>query len=183
MAAMNPMAMAVPALSVLPFAVLAAMPWSAPDAIAFGLPLITLAAIHFWSVRAPALLPSTLVFVIGLLVDLVTDGPLGFWGFLYLVGHAFGAYVPVDPAAAGRKLERGGSFLAFAAMLAVVTGFAWLIASVYFLLPFDLRPFVGGALLALVCWPMVAYVMEPLTAILTQGDEHHLSYGESRPNV
>ena len=48
-------------------------------------PLIPLVVVFFWSVYGPDYLPPASVFVIGLLQDLLTGGPLGLWAVVYLV--------------------------------------------------------------------------------------------------
>jgi rod shape-determining protein MreD len=172
----HPLAMAVPALSVLPFAILAAMPWSAPDAIAFGLPLIALSAIHFWAVRHATYLPAVAVFSIGLFVDLVTGGPLGYWALLYLAGYAFGAYVPIEAEAARQRAERGRTMLSFLAMVLATSVAAWAVACIFFVRVFDPWPFAGGALLSIGVWPLVVHLLEPLAGLFKTDTDHHLSY-------
>lgn len=48
-------------------------------------PIIPLVVVFFWSIYAPAYMPSASVFFIGLLQDLLTGGPLGLWAVVYLV--------------------------------------------------------------------------------------------------
>lgn len=53
------------------------------------MPLFPLMAIFFWAMARPQLMPPVVVFLIGLLQDLLTGGPLGLWAFAYLIGYAF----------------------------------------------------------------------------------------------
>ncbi|MEM8770586.1 MAG: rod shape-determining protein MreD [Pseudomonadota bacterium] len=48
-------------------------------------PIIPLVVVFFWSVYSPDYMPSPSVFIIGLLQDLLTGGPLGLWASVYLV--------------------------------------------------------------------------------------------------
>lgn len=48
------------------------------------MPILPLIAVYFWTVQAPAQLPSPSVFVIGLLQDFLSGGPLGLWPAAYL---------------------------------------------------------------------------------------------------
>lgn len=48
-------------------------------------PIIPLVVVFFWSIYSPAHMPSVSVFLIGLLQDLLTGGPLGLWAVVYLV--------------------------------------------------------------------------------------------------
>ncbi len=50
-------------------------------------PIIPLVVVFFWSVYGPDYLPSVGVFIIGLLQDLLTGGPLGLWAGVYLVAQ------------------------------------------------------------------------------------------------
>lgn len=48
-------------------------------------PIIPLVVVFFWSVYGPDYLPPFSVFLIGLLQDLLTGGPLGLWPAVYLL--------------------------------------------------------------------------------------------------
>ncbi|MEZ5927663.1 MAG: rod shape-determining protein MreD [Parvularculaceae bacterium] len=48
-------------------------------------PLLPLIIVFFWSVYGPSYLPAGSVFLIGLLQDMLTGGPLGLWPAVYLV--------------------------------------------------------------------------------------------------
>ena len=48
-------------------------------------PIIPLVVVFFWSVYGPDYMPPFSVFLIGLLQDLLTGGPLGLWPAVYLV--------------------------------------------------------------------------------------------------
>ena len=77
----------LPGLTAMVAALVAAMPWGLPDSAAFAWPLVALSVISFWSARQPQLMPPPLVFVLGVAIDLVTAGPIGYWALLFLVGH------------------------------------------------------------------------------------------------
>ncbi len=51
-------------------------------------PAWTLASVYFWSLFRPASLPAPAVFVIGLLLDLLAQGPLGVSILILLLAHA-----------------------------------------------------------------------------------------------
>jgi rod shape-determining protein MreD len=42
-------------------------------------PLLPVMVLHFWTVARPGLIPAPLVFLTGILLDLLTGAPLGFW--------------------------------------------------------------------------------------------------------
>jgi rod shape-determining protein MreD len=51
------------------------------------LPAITLACVYFWSLFRPAAMPPPVVFLIGLLLDLLGYLPLGVGGLTLLIAH------------------------------------------------------------------------------------------------
>lgn len=51
---------------------------------AVATPLIPLVVVYFWSLYSPRYLPAVSVFLIGLVQDLLTGGPLGLWPAVYL---------------------------------------------------------------------------------------------------
>lgn len=91
------------------------------------MPLFPLMAIFFWAMARPQLMPPLVVFLIGLLQDLLTGGPLGLWAFAYLVGYALMS-TQAD-ALMGRS--RGMLWLAFGSMVVLTLGAASLAALVF----------------------------------------------------
>ena len=47
-------------------------------------PLVPLVVVYFWSLYSPGHLPAASIFVIGLIQDLLSGGPLGLWPAVYL---------------------------------------------------------------------------------------------------
>jgi rod shape-determining protein MreD len=124
-------------------ALLAALPWGLPPDDRFFLPLLPVVAIHYWSLRHPGLVPEWYVFLAGLLLDVLTHGPLGYWPLVYLTAHM--AAVLSAPLASRGVMMRLALF-GFALIGVVAT--AWMIASVYFLERADIGPYAIGAALA-----------------------------------
>jgi rod shape-determining protein MreD len=48
-------------------------------------PILPLAVVFFWTIYGPGFLPAVAVFLIGLLQDLLSGGPLGLWPAVYLI--------------------------------------------------------------------------------------------------
>jgi len=137
--------------------VLAALPWGLPTEDRFFLPMLPVVAIHYWALRRHQALPEWSVFLAGLLLDVFTHGPLGYWPLIYLSAYTLG----VVEETAGRKsqLLRLGLF---AASLALVAALGWAIASIFFLEVADWRPYARGAGLA----ALAAIVIVPLLHVL-----------------
>ena len=73
-----------PALSVL-FAVLAtAVPWGLPADATFILPLVVVMMVFCWRALPGATLSPAIAVLLGLLTDVTSGGPLGFWALLLL---------------------------------------------------------------------------------------------------
>lgn len=51
------------------------------------LPAVTLACVYFWSLFRPAAMPPAVVFIIGVLLDLLGYLPLGVGAFILLIVH------------------------------------------------------------------------------------------------
>ena len=78
----------VPTFSVVLFAMVITLPWGFGKGMLYVPPLLIMALIFTWTVRQPTLMPSVLVFSVGIGVDVITASPIGYWAFLYLVSYA-----------------------------------------------------------------------------------------------
>ena len=143
---MNIMRFAAPIGSVVLLTLLAAMPLGVPAGDRFFLPLLPVVAVHYWTLRHDAWLPEWVVFLAGLMLDILTHGPLGYWAFIYLLAHltaTLSTRLHVE-STLGRLV-----LLGFAILL--LTFVAWLVASIYFFEVLDVMPYVTGAVLASIC--------------------------------
>jgi rod shape-determining protein MreD len=87
------------------------------------LPAVTLACVWFWSVFRPSAMSPPVVFVIGLLLDLLGYQPLGVGVFILLVAHAVALRCRHSLAPRGFALL----WLVFAAVSAVDAALTWLL--------------------------------------------------------
>lgn len=153
----------IPSLVCLIAAIAAALPWGVPTSFALALPLVAFAVVVFWAIRHARQLPSPIVFALGLLMDMATGGPMGFWALNFLIGYAVGHYGPRWNA---ERRDGAGAFVTFATALAVVTIVGWLISSLYYLQLMPLRAPLIGALVSLAAFPVIAFLMGPLDRLL-----------------
>ena len=80
----------LPALSVL-FAVLAtAVPWGLPADATFILPLVVVMMVFCWRIIPDAVLPLFVCMLLGLLTDVMSGGPLGFFALMTLIAASVG---------------------------------------------------------------------------------------------
>ncbi|MEQ1576878.1 MAG: hypothetical protein ABL894_04430 [Hyphomicrobium sp.] len=142
-------------VSVLVLVVLSALPWGVAAESRFVLPLLPVVAIHYWVLRDHAhMVPEWFVFICGLLLDVLTNGPLGFWSMMYLFAYAL-ATISIPWSHQG-VLSR---WLLLLAALAVLSGCAWVVSSVYAVELVDWMPFAWGALAAGLAHPLFALVL------------------------
>jgi rod shape-determining protein MreD len=59
------------------------------DLLPIPAPDIILIAVFFWAISAPSFLPPWAVLLLGLLQDLATGAPPGFWALIYLFAYGF----------------------------------------------------------------------------------------------
>jgi rod shape-determining protein MreD len=91
-------------------------------------PLFVLMPLYFWCLVRPDLMPPATAFMLGLLEDLLSGGPLGVWAASFVACYAF-----VDrerDAFAG--LASYGAILGFATAVLIAAGTAYGIVAIYY---------------------------------------------------
>ncbi len=143
----------LPALSVL-FAVFAtAVPWGLPVDATFILPLVVVMMVFCWRSLPGAVLPPYLAMLLGLLTDVVSGGPLGFWALMTLIAATAGARAPSPTD--GQDMNR--LWLVWGGVAAGMACLGWLLASLYFLRWIDWWPIAVGALASIALFPVVLH--------------------------
>lgn len=149
---------ALPATTLLLTALLALLPWGLPfETYPFArhlVPMLPYMVVHYWTVRRPSAMPATLVFATGLLIDVMTRGPLGFWSLLYLFGCAIARLMRT--VTGDGLLVRWISYAAVSAVLALAT---WALASGYYLRTIDPVPLLVAAAATAAIYPLVALLL------------------------
>jgi rod shape-determining protein MreD len=146
-------------MAVLTFA--AALPWGLPTAARFVLPLLPVVAIYHWTLDPDAWLPEWVIFLAGLSLDVITKGPLGYWALVYLFAYVVAVFASRIAAEGG-----AGRIILLALTVIVVTVFAWLAASLYFLEMLDLGPYARGAVFAIFAALLITPVLGSFRALL-----------------
>lgn len=144
----------VPVVTILAASVLSGLPWGMGSQYRFVLPQAVYVVIHYWTLRSPGTVPEWSAFVAGLILDVLTGGPLGFWSLVFLLGYAIALHQSMG--AAGNKAAR---WLLLAAALAPLAVVQFLLASLYYLEWVDWRPFVLAALGVSILYPILALVL------------------------
>lgn len=161
-----------PFASIAFFTVLAALPWGLPADDRFFLPLLPCVAIHYWAMRRPDHVPEWFVFAAGLLLDVFTHGPLGYWSLIYLLAQSLGV-LGTDAIRSGVGVRLG----LFAASLAAVTAVSWIVASIYFLEFADWVPYARAAVMAGLASIVIIPILHVLEAPSSERGSSQLTRG------
>lgn len=151
-----------PLLTVVAFAVLSALPWGGDETFRSVLPMTPLAAIHFWSVRRPHLMPAVGVFLLGLLLDLLSQGPIGFYTLLALIVGLISSQMAGLPSF---RTRLGRALLALL-VLSCAEGFAWGLASLYVYAMQPIKPYVTAFLILSIGYPLMAVIFNFVDSLL-----------------
>lgn len=118
-------------------------------------PALPLIAVYYWSVHKPHLMPFWAVFLIGLVQDLMTGGPLGVATITLMSVSAFISW--------RRRAFIGASFVVIWGLFMFVAAGAylitWLLVSLGMFRVLDPQPAVFQYLLTLAVYPCFAWIM------------------------
>lgn len=118
-------------------------------------PLLIYAAVYYWSVHRPDLMPLALLFIVGLCTDALLRLPFGVSGLVYIViGQLVQSQRPIFADQSYFTL-----WLGFAVLLAVAQTLQWLLLSLLFHHFLPVMPLLlqGGLTLAL--FPLLAWLL------------------------
>jgi rod shape-determining protein MreD len=115
------------------------------------LPLIVVMMVFCWRAFPGVTLSPVTAMLLGLLTDIISGGPLGFWALLALIGASAGGYARAF--GAGRQM--GPLWLSWTLLAPVLAIFGWLLASAFFLRWVDWWPIAFGVVASVVLFPVV----------------------------
>lgn len=141
----------VPALSVFVAVLATTVPWGLPADATFAPPLIVMTMIFCWRALPGTVLPSYLALLLGLLTDILSGGPLGFWAMMALIAANAGGRAP-SPADAQ---DRNRLWLYWAGVAAAIGVLAWLLGSLYVVRLIDAWPIAFGVCVSILLFPVV----------------------------
>jgi len=144
----------IPFFTILFLIIIMVLPYNIP-LIGDIMPFLTLIGVYYWSVFKPELLPVSVVFILGLLQDILLGSPLGFMSLLLVVVQQLIFFQ-------GRQfLERDFLFNWFVFVMLVI-GFgtlSWAIASLYFRVFLDYWSIIGQILLTIAFYPVITWML------------------------
>jgi rod shape-determining protein MreD len=144
----------LPAFSVLLAALAIAVPWGLPADATFILPLVLVMMVFCWRTMPDVVLSPLVAMLLGLLADVMSGGPLGFWALMTLIAASVGGWAR----SLGEDRNLSNLSTLWLVWIGLVTGLSvlgWLIASAYFFRWIDWWPIVFGALASIVLFPVV----------------------------
>jgi rod shape-determining protein MreD len=142
---------ALPSCSIMLIMMVASVPLLLPDPGAFRAAFV-LISVFFWTLYRPAALPAPVVLILGVLLDLIGNSPLGLWAVLLLLNQA-------AVLALRRVLAKQGFFLvwlALAASMVGTSGLEYLIRSLLILQFLPLGPVLIQAVIGVLLYPLLA---------------------------
>lgn len=143
----------LPAFSVLIAVIATAVPWGLPAEATFILPLLVVMMVFCWRAIPGTELHPAAAAVLGLLADLLSGGPLGFWALMCLVA----ATVGLKPGSFRERRDIWTEWLAWTALICAQGLFGWLLASLYYLRWIDWWPIAFGVVTSIVFFPVMLY--------------------------
>ena len=141
----------VPALSVFVAVLATAVPLGLPADATFIPPLIVMTMIFCWRALPGTVFPSYLALLFGLLTDILSGGPLGFWAMMALIAANAGGRAP-SPADAQ---DRNRLWLFWAGIATAIGVLAWLLGSLYVVRVIDAWPIAFGVCVSILLFPVV----------------------------
>jgi rod shape-determining protein MreD len=141
----------VPSLTVFFAMILASVPWGLPDDATFILPLVAVMTVFCWRAIPGANLPAVIAVLFGLLLDVTSGGPLGFWALMTLAAWSVGTHAQ----AIASRSDWTPLWLVWIGLAATLAVSGWLIASLYYLRWIDGWPIALGAVASVILFPFL----------------------------
>ncbi len=143
-----------PGLSLIGLLAIGHLPLGLPEWAFFILPMVIGGLIYTWSLKQPESLPSWFVFTLGLLADVLSSGPIGYWPLFYLACQAVAFWLANNPVAFGLFRSWGG----FLMTASLTTLLSWSTATLYYLHSIDWQPMVIGAAIVCAVYPVIFWL-------------------------
>jgi rod shape-determining protein MreD len=134
-------------------------------------PNFAIIAAFFWAIYAPQLLPPLAIFALGLTMDLLGAGPLGFWPLVLL--SVYGLALGQRQFFLGRSVV--GIWAGFGAFSILAAAAGWFVLSLYYGHWGNPMPAFGQALVSIAVFPLVGRAFLSLRRMLTAAPERTYS--------
>jgi len=124
-----------------------------PAEASFILPLMLIIIVFVLTLLKGRKLPGLSVFAAGVLMDILTAGPLGYWAILFLLTYTVAALYRMRVS----RPDFGKLWLVFSGTAFLASGAGWMLASLYFVRLIDWWPMLIGGFVAITLFPLVAW--------------------------
>jgi|GEM_PF-2431294 len=121
-------------------------------------PLIVLTVIFHSAVKYPSLLPSFVVFLLGLGFDMLSSGPLGFWALIYLACHMISSSQKLLL----EKEKLLTSLLAFVFIACLCAFLSWGLGSIFYGQISPYKETLFGVVTAILIYPLIYFILMPV---------------------
>lgn len=118
------------------------------------MPLLPLITLFIWSTIRPYFIPPIVIFIVGLLQDLLTGGPMGIWVFAYLLSLTIMRVRKED----ATTRDMGPLWFRFVATIAIAVVFAWIAGSLANSSPAPIQPMAIEAAASILMFPLIALI-------------------------
>lgn len=152
----------IPAVTVVLLAIAGVLPWGHGHELRFCLPALAFIPMHFWQHERATLMPPAFVAAIGLGIDVLTSGPIGFWPLVFLAGLA-ATWLSGAVLDGGEGVARWAGFVFASAGMSLA---GWTIASGYAMRPVAWLPMLVSVMVQSLAYPMVAALLRPLALVV-----------------
>jgi rod shape-determining protein MreD len=116
------------------------------------MPMLVLIGVYYWSLYRPDLMPMPLVFVFGVLLDILSGGPLGLMALLLLLVH--GICVSQRQVLANKSFYVG--WFGFTVVAIGVNLVGWIVACAFFLALLSPVPVIVQTIVTIAVYPLFA---------------------------
>ena len=124
-------------------------------------PSLPLVAIFLWTMYRPDLLPPLAVLVLGMIMDLLIDGPMGVSSLSFLTAYA----IVASQRLYWLTLPRGGVLVGFITVLLACGAVAWLATSFAYGRFISPLPVLFEGVMSVLAFPLMREVFGPLQRI------------------
>lgn len=131
-------------------------------ALTTATPFFTLIAVYFWTLHRPELLPFPIVFVAGLLLDMLEGAPLGISSLLLLLAH--GLVLSQREHLMMRRFTV--VWMGFLIVAAAAEALEWGVVSLFYGMLLDVRAFLFQGALTVAVYPVVSYLLARVQQML-----------------
>ncbi|MDO8423149.1 MAG: rod shape-determining protein MreD [Parvibaculum sp.] len=119
-----------------------------------NMPAFALMAIFYWAVVRPDMFPVYAVFVVGLLTDLLSAGPIGLWAFTYVLTYT----IVLTQRFLIINVPFSVFWIAFLLAGFIAGTISWSIASVIYGALLPVRPVLTHVLITAAVFPLFAFL-------------------------